>query len=74
MLHFDITHAITSSSSSMMAYRDSESVRKPEPTCLLASVQSRVGLLMSKNATVDATVSDFLVSLKPWSCFVARRY
>ena len=35
-------------------------------------MQRRVGLLVSKNANVGATVSDFLASSNAWSCSVAK--
>ena len=44
---------------------------KPRP-CLLASVQRHVGLLVSKNANVGATVSDCLALSNAWSCSVAQ--
>ena len=40
---------------------------------MLASIKRRVGLLMSKNASVGATISDFLELLKAWSYFVGQK-
>ena len=42
---------------------------KPRP-CLLASVHSRVGLLVSKNERVAAVVSDSLATMKDFVCSV----